>query len=47
MNKSVPHPDSGKEKITIKPEVEVINNDELTQIVRPEMPFIQPQKKHL
>jgi hypothetical protein len=45
---SVPFPETEKQKITIKPEIEQLNNqDEISQIVRPEMPIIQPQKKPL
>ncbi len=47
MKKSLPYPEINPQKIVINPEIEILSDEEVKQIVRPEMPIIQPQKKHL
>ena len=44
MQKPLPCPDKNEKN---KSELNTFNNEEISQIVRPEMPFIQPQKKPL
>lgn len=47
MNKKLPYPEINPQKIVINPEIDTFPEEELNQVVRPEMPVIQPQKKHL
>ena len=47
MKKSLPYPEINPQKIVINPEIEILSEEEVQQIVRPEMPIIQPQKKPL
>ncbi len=47
MKKALPYHEINPQKIVINPEIEILSNDEVNQIVRPEMPIIEPQKKPL
>lgn len=47
VKRILPYPEINPQKIVINPEIEIISDDEVNQVVRPEMPIIQPQKKPL